>query len=107
MLVLQMMQPDASSVPVFYSEVTDTCTKYSALVSAIAAWVIPYPCRGPIHSGKLESWFTYTVLPKNQGLLYKHTALNIGIYKTLNGLSCTRKQQQSTAFTLHLAECSL
>ena len=41
MLVLQMMQPDAGSAPVFYCEVTDTCTRYSALVSVIAAWVIP------------------------------------------------------------------
>ena len=34
-LVLQMIHPNAGSVPVFYCEVTDTCARYSALVSVL------------------------------------------------------------------------
>ena len=44
-LVLQMIQPNAGPAPVFYCEVTDTCTRYLVLVSVIAAWVILYLAR--------------------------------------------------------------
>ena len=51
-LVLRMIQPDAGSVPVFYCEVTDTCTQYSALVSVLHH-ILPPPL--PPHSASCNA----------------------------------------------------